>query len=131
MKKDKIKVFILELLLIIILFFALFASNIITRSILAIIILIYMIIVKLGLKKRKIHSIYKKQVVILMIVFFFLYIAIFYLLGLYFGFTKSKVLFSVWSLFRFIIPITTIIVSSEIIRDVFLSQKLKINVKTN
>ena len=127
MKKDKIKICILELFLIIILFFALFASNIITRSILSIIIFIYMLIVKKSLKKRKINSIYKKQVNLIMTIFAGVYIAIFYLLGLYFDFTKSKILFSAWTLFKFIIPLTIIIVSSEIIRDVFLSQKLEIN----
>ena len=130
MKKDKIKILIFELLLIVILFFALFASNIITRSILSIIMLIYMFVICGKLKKREITSIYKKQVTILMFIFALIYVGGFYLLGLYFGFTKAKVLLSVWSIFRFIIPLTIIIVSSEIIRKVFLSQKAKINIKS-
>ena len=130
MKGDKFKIFILELLLIVILFFALFAPNIFTRSVVAIIMFFYMIIVIYNLKKRNIHSIYMKQVRYLMLIFGMIYIGIFYLLGLYFGFTKAKVVLSLWSLFRFIIPLSVIIVSAEIIRKIFLSQKIVINIKS-
>ena len=78
MKKDKIKIFILESLLIIILFFALFASNIFTRSILAIIIGIYAFVTAYLLKSRRIISINKKYATILMFIFSLLYLGIFY-----------------------------------------------------
>ena len=45
MKKDKIRIFILEISLIVFLFFALFALNIVSRKILALIIFIYAIVV--------------------------------------------------------------------------------------
>lgn len=135
MKIDKLKVYALELILIAILFFALFASNIFTRSVIAIIMALYAVLVVWCLKKRKISSVYKKQVTFLMIVFTGIYLGIFYLLGLYFGFMKSKVVLSLWSIGRFIIPLSVIIISSEMIRKVFLSQnitwtfrKLKINI---
>lgn len=130
MKKDKFKIYILQLLLIVILFFALFAPSIFTRSILMVIMFIYMIITSLFLKKRKIDSIYKKQVTILMTIFAVLYLGLFYLMGLYFGFEKSKIVLSIWSLFRFIIPLSIIIISSEIIRKVFLSQEAIIHIKS-
>lgn len=129
MKKDEIKNLITIILLIIILFFAFFKTNIINRQILSIIMLIYAILTCALLKKRNIDSIYKKQVNVLLVIFSFVYITIFYLLGLYFGFTKSKVLLSLWSLIRFIIPLTVIIVTSEIIRHKFLSQNIFIRVK--
>ncbi len=131
MKKDKFKIYILELLLIVILFFALFAPSIFTRSILAVIMFVYMIIISLFLKKRKINSIYKKQVTILMTIFAGLYLGLFYLMGLYFGFEKSKIVLSIWSVFRFIIPLSIIIVSSEIIRKVFLAQETVIHIKSS
>lgn len=130
MKRDKLKIYILQLLLIVILFFALFAPSIFTRSILMVIMFIYMIITFFFLKKRKIDSIYKKQVTILMTIFAVLYLGIFYLIGIYFGFEKSKVVLSIWSLFRFIIPLSIIIISSEIIRKVFLSQEAIIHIKS-
>ena len=127
--KNKVKIFFLELLLIIILFFALFASNIITRNAVALLMLIYMIIAKTTLKKRNIMSIYQKQITILMVIFAMVYVGIFYLMGLYFGFTKSKILLSWWSLFRFIIPLSIIIISTEEIRKIFLSQNVQIKIK--
>lgn len=129
MKKDKIRIFILEVLLIIILFFALFAVNIFSRSVLSITICIYAVIVAYLLKRRKIASINKKQATILMIIFAMLYLAIFYLFGLYFGFIKSKIMLSFNTLFKFILPISIIIVSSEFIRRIFLSHKLIIKFK--
>lgn len=130
MEKDKIRVFILEILLIIFLFFALFALNIFSRKILALSLGIYAIIVSLFFKKRRFPSINKKQVTTLMVVFSMLYIAIFYLLGLYFGFEKSKILFSFRTIIDFILPLSIIIISSEWIRGTFLSHKLEIGYKT-
>lgn len=131
MKIDKIKIYIFEILLIVILLFALFVPNMFTRKILAIVSLLYMLLVCYILKKRKIKSINKKQVTILMVIFAFLYIVIFYLLGLYFGFVKSKVILSIWSILNFILPLSVIIFSSEIIRNVFLSQKIYLKLKKN
>ncbi len=128
MKRDKLKIYVLELLLIIILFFALFASSIVTRSVLAIIILIYAVIVKKLLKKRNVNSINKKQVTILMVMFGLIYLGIFYLLGLYFGFVRPKVGLSWWSIGRFIIPLTITVVASEVIRNIFLAQDGKLDI---
>lgn len=129
MKKDKIKVFILEILLVVILFFALFALNIFTRSVLAITIGIYAVIVAYLLKRRKITSINKKQATILMIIFAMFYLGIFYLFGLHFGFIRSKIILSFSTIFKFILPISIIIISSEFIRRIFLSNKLVIKFK--
>lgn len=129
MKKNEIKVFVLEILLIFILFFALFALNISTRSILATMIGIYAIIVACLIKKKKISSINKKQATILMIIFAMLYLGLFYFLGLYFGFQKSKITLSFNTLLKFIFPISTIVVASEVIRRLFLSNKVLIEIK--
>ena len=130
MKRDKLKIYILELILIVFLFFALIASKIFTRNILSIFMVVYTIIVILCLKKEKSHSIHKRQVDILMTIFAIIYLGIFYLMGLYFGFEKAKITLSLWSISRFIIPLTLIIVSSEIIRQRFLQQDVKINIKS-
>lgn len=130
MKKDKIRIFILEILLVLILFFALFALNIFTRSVLALIIGIYALITAYILKRRKIVSIHKKQAMILMITFAMFYLGIFYLLGLYFGFVKSKILLSFSTIFKFILPISIIIIGSEAIRRIFLSHELIIKIKS-
>ena len=131
MKKDKVKLFIMEMLLIIFLFFALFVSNILKRSILAIIICIYTLIVSCLFKKKKVVSVGKKYGNLLMIIFALLYLGVFYLLGLYFGFVKSKILFSVNTLIKFIIPLAVIIIFSEILRSIFISHKLEIKYRNH
>ncbi len=137
MKKDKIKIYIFELLLIIFLFFAIFASNIFNRIILAAILFIYTIIICRIFKNKKINSIYNKQIFIWMIIFALVYVSLFYLMGLYYGFRHAKILFSFGTLFKYIIPLIIIITSSEIIRKIFLLQngrvrigKLQINLST-
>lgn len=129
MKKDKVRVFTLESLIIIFLFFTIFMPNILNRSVLAIVLFTYMIIICKIYKNKKINSIYNKQIIIWMTFFAILYVCIVYLLGLYYGFKHSKILFSINSIFNYIIPIFVIIVSSEIIRKVFLLQNGEIRIK--
>ena len=130
MKKDKIRIFILEISLIIFLFFALFALNIFTRKILALIIGVYAIAISYFFKRRKLSSVNKNQVIILMIIFAIFYLGIFYLLGLYFGFVRSKILFSFKTIIDFILPLGTVIIASEWIRRIFLSHKLELKYKS-
>lgn len=127
MKKDKLKVYFLQILLLIILFFALFVSNIFNRMIVAIILAAYAVVVTHALKKRNILSIYRKQVTILMLVFAVIYLVGFYLMGLYFGYYKAVVQLSTWSVITYIIPLSIIVISSEIIRNVFISQKARLS----
>lgn len=130
MKKDKIRIFILETLLVAILFFALFALNIVSRWVLAIVLGIYAVAATQLYKRRKIVTAEKKYATLLMVIFAMFYIAIFYLLGLYFGFTKAKILLSISTILRIILPLSIIIISSEVLRRVFLSQKLQIKIKS-
>jgi signal peptidase I len=127
MKKDKVKIYVLEILLVIILFFVLFVSNMISRSKLAIILAVYMVITCVIIKKRCVYSTYKKQVAILMLAFASIYLSVFYIMGLYFGFYKSSLTFSHWTIMRYIIPTTVIIISSEIIRSIFLVQRGRVS----
>ena len=130
MKKDKIRIFILETLLVAILFFALFALNIVSRWVLVIVLGIYAVAATQLYKRRKIVTAEKKYATLLMVIFAIFYIAIFYLLGLYFGFTRAKILLSISTILRIILPLSIIIISSEVLRRVFLSQKLQIKIKS-
>lgn len=122
MKKDKLKLYFLELILIIFLFFTLFASNINSRWALATFLVIFMFIVKYLIKKRGIKSVYDKQVLILMLIFSLIYLGVFYALGLHYGFVRSKYYFNINSIVNVIIPTTLIIVTSEVIRNILISQ---------
>ena len=129
MKKDQIRIFGLEVLLIVILFFALFALNMFTRSLVAIFIFIYAVIVSYMFKIRKITTINKNNMIILMTIFSMFYLGIFYLLGIHFGFISSKILFSLGTTIKYILPLSLIIVSSEVLRRIFLSHKVEIKYK--
>ena len=122
MKKDKLKIYGLELLLLIILLFALFMPNIFTRVRLALFLFSYMIIVLSVIKKRNVNSIYKKDVTLTLILFGIIYLGFFYLVGIFVGFYKNVITFKFSTIYKYIIPMAIIIVSSETIRMVFLSQ---------
>lgn len=125
MNNDKIKTYSLGLFLLIVLFFALFASNIFNRTNLSVLLIGFTIITVLILKKRKTLSLYNKQVIIIMFILAIIYLGLFYIMGIYFGFTVSSVKLSLWSLAHYIIPLTLIVITSEIIRNIFLAQKAK------
>ena len=131
MKRDKIKSFALEFILIPILLFALFVPDIFTRWLIAIILFVYAVITSNMLKRKKEKSYHKDKIFILMIIFAVVYLGIYYLMGLYFGLVQSKILFSLNTLIKIIIPLAISIISTEIIRNIFLSQKIEIAYKSH
>lgn len=104
------------ILLIVILFPVLIYLKSFSRIFLSIFLSIYAIIICNVIKKNKIISIKSNQVLLLVLAIAVINLTTFYLLGLYFGYTGSNIKFSAWAIFNYIIPITIIIVSSEIIR---------------
>lgn len=124
MKKSTIKVYILELFLIIILFFALLFQSIFTRIILSVFLILYMIITSISLKKRLVFSMYKNRVEFMMFILALLYLGLLYFFGLFSGFEISKIMLSFKTISTIIIPFIMIIFSSEVIRNIFLSQKV-------
>lgn len=117
--------YMLQCLLIIILFLTFIFINDSVKNFLAIFLIIYAILLHFTIRKNKVISIKSNQVTILMIAMAIIGLTIFYLLGLYFGFAKSNIKFSLWSIWHFILPITIIIISSEIIRYKFSMQNTK------
>ncbi len=77
--------------------------------------------------KKVIESIYKKQVIIIMISAGIIYLSGFYIIGIYFGFYKATIKFSIWAIINYIIPIGVLIISSEVLRNVFVEQKDKLS----
>jgi len=129
MKRHKFKVYTLEIVLLSILLFTLIVLNRISYITLAIFMVLAAIITKIALSKKKILSIYKKQVTWLMIVFALIYLGVFYLMGMVkYGFYTSPTIFSFKTLYRFIIPISLIIICAEVIRFRMLSQDENIRV---
>lgn len=120
---DKIKVYLLEIILLIFLFFTLFISNIYRTIYLAVVLLIYSLIVKKVIKKKSIIFYNKREINIVLIVFAVIYLAIFYISGLYFGYNSASVKFGMTAIKYFILPLCIIIFSTETIRETFLSYK--------
>lgn len=127
MNKDKFKVYLLEFGLLVILFFTLLISNVFTKITLSVLLLVYTIVTISFLKKRNILSIHNNKVTLLFLLLALIYLGLFYLSGFYFGFSEASVKFSIWTTFNYIIPYIVIIVTSEILRYIFLSQKVKIS----
>ena len=127
MEKDKIKTYVLEFILISIPLLALFIPNTVTRTILAVVLVGLTFFVTSILKKRKLYSIYHKQSTILMALIGLIYVIVFYLMGLYFGYYQATIKLSIKTLMKYIIPIATTIISSEIIRSILIMEKSKIS----
>jgi signal peptidase len=92
------------------------------RVIAAILLLPPAVLMPLMLKKRNIQRITTNQVILLMTVIALLYVMLYYLTGLSFGFYKNPYRLTFPNFFKFFLPIAAIIVFSEIIRFVTLPQ---------
>ena len=121
MKKNN-SVLRIELLLVLLLgactFFR-FTSN---KLFIAFLLFIIAVLLGLFIKGDKVVKIDKKKILRVMIVFSVLYLALFYMLGIYSGYMNSEHIFGIKTLFLYIVPIAIIIVATEYIR-----KKLLIN----
>ena len=114
MNRDKLKVYILEFVICIIFFLTLFVSSTYLRAIVATLLIISFFVVK------------KLLVTILLGLLSVVFLLIFYMLGLYFGFGSSLIKFDLKTLSVIMIPTAIIIVVSEIIRSIFLAENISI-----
>lgn len=125
MKKEKIKLYTIQITLILFLLLAMFLGNVFTRQIIAVVLLVFMIISLVLIRTNTIKPLDGKQVTILLGAFGTIYIAMIYILGIFTGFYNSTVKLSVWSILNYIIPYTVIIISSEIMRRTLLLKEDK------
>jgi len=124
---NKIKVYGLEIILLALLSYTLiFPSFLNSRTKIAVLLAFFAILISCSLKQKRTLSIKKKDVFKLIILLGFIYIALLYTLGIYAGFYKATVKFSIKTLVNYIIPITVMIISSEYIRDVFINYDSKL-----
>ena len=96
------------------------------RIVAAILLLPAAVLIPFFIKKRNILSINKDQVFIIVAIIALLYVMIYYLSGLAFGFYKNPYGISVFNFFKFFLPSAAIIVCTEIIRCVLVAQKDKL-----
>ena len=126
MKKEKIKLYTIQITLILFLLLAMFLGNVFTRQIISVVLLVFMIISLVLIKTNTVKPLDGKQVTILFGAFGTIYIAIIYILGIFTGFYNSTVKLSAWSILNYIIPYTVIIISSEIMRRTLLLKEDKV-----
>lgn len=74
-------------------------------------------------KKRRILSFYKQQILLLVAIIAAVYLMLTYIVGAVFGFAPTTPALSPDTLLRFVLPGVAIIISTEIIRAVLLSQE--------
>ena len=120
MSKDIRRTYMVEIILVAILAICTLFSLTINKWFTAGLLLISAIVVSLLIKKSRILKVNKKKILLTMIVFGILYVGLFYTLGLYTGFYDQNN-YGVKSIINYIIPITVIILSTEIIRSKLLT----------
>ena len=128
MKKDKIKLYILEIILIIILINFLTSTKLLNnRMILAGVLLVYSVLVKFLIRKSTVVDIKTKKITKIVIITALLYVGIYYTFGIYSGFYKALHKLGINTFIKYILPITIMIISSEYIRNKFISIENKIS----
>lgn len=128
MKKDKIRLYILQFFLILILLVSFFSNKLLINKIsIAIFLLLYALFVRKIIRSSKNISIHSKEVEKYMAVFGLLYLALYYLIGLYIGYYNATYKFNFWVLYTQILPLIVIIISSEILRREFIHDKSKLS----
>lgn len=126
MKKDKIIEYFFIICLCCVLFFNLFVLNVFNNKyVFSIFLLLYWVICNKFVKGRKISNQNKKNVILLVTVFALIYVILLYIIGIFAGFYKNPVGFSIKNLYRRIIPITAIIIFSELIRAIIVTKNNK------
>ena len=123
---DKKKIYIISIAIFVALLVALFIPFGTGRIVGAVILIPVTIIALMFIKKRSTLSINTNQIIMIMTVIGLVYLTLYYLSALHFGFTKTGYGLKADIIFRLVIPIAIIIVSTEILRYVLQAQKNKI-----
>jgi signal peptidase len=92
------------------------------RIVAAVLLIPAAVLIPMLIKKRNILSIHKNQVLLIVTVIALLYVMVYYLTGLHFGFYKNPYKLSFNVFLKYILPISAIIAATEIIRGVLMAQ---------
>ena len=93
------------------------------RIVAAILLLPAAVLIPLFIKKRNILSINKNQVLLILLVIALVYVMLYYLSGIRFGFYKNPYRLTGSNFFKFFLPIAAIVVFTEVVRFVLMAQK--------
>mgnify|MGYP003292864235 CR=1 FL=1 len=96
------------------------------KYVISIILIISSVLIFFLIKKRNVKSVYSNQILLIMVVMGISYLIIYYLSGLKFGFYQAENVFSLLTLIKYILPISAVIISFELIRNIFIAQENKL-----
>lgn len=122
---DRKKLYAVSVVYLCVLLLLCFLPNAVFGSILlAVVSVALCVTAALLIKKRSILSLVRRQVALVVFAAAAMAISLYYLTGLHFGFYKTSVNASfIW---KFVLPYAVVIISSEILRSIFLMQKNKV-----
>ena len=120
---DRKVLYLLSASLFAVLLFLLFLPNAIARYICTAFVIIMAITIHFLVSKRSILSINKREVLVIFTVVGLLYLTVYYVTGIFYGFTPNPYSPTVSTLFSHILPITAVIIATEITRRILLAQK--------
>lgn len=127
--KTNSKILTAELLLVVILTLCTLFHLTNSKLLIAALLVVAAVIILNVFNRKPVLKKNRKKVTIIILIFALLYVALFYVMGIYSGFLRSNVIFGFKLLLTEIIPIIAIIVSTELIRSRLLidnSKKSKI-----
>lgn len=125
MNSDKKRLYIVSISILAILLFALFIPIENIKLVFMVLLALMAICTHFLIKKRSVLDMNKGLVSFLLLLIGVLFVALFYITGIAFGYYKSTYQLSFNNIFKYIIPISVIIVSTELIRSILLQQKDK------
>ena len=125
MNRDKKILYSISIFLFVMLSLVFFIPTNSTKIIVAALLIAYAIILNLLVKKKETKSIHSRQVLLLMSVIGLVYVMLYYLTGLHFGFYKASPPLSFKSVTNVIIPVVIVFFTSEFIADRLLDQHNK------
>ncbi len=125
MSKDKKTLYALSMTTFAVLFIALFINVKSSRILTAILLIPLTFAIIFFIRKRSSFSINKKEVLLLNAVVAVLYVVLKEMSGLYFDYYKNPYFINIKIVLEDILPLTAIIVMTELIRSVLLAQKNK------
>ena len=123
MNRDKKIIYIISFVIFAALTLALFVNLGSSKIVTAILLVPLTVLTWFGIRKRGSVSPHKKEVLLLSLTIGTIYVVLVQMTGIFFGFYKNPYFVTTKIFFTTILPITAIIITSEIIRSVMLKQK--------
>ena len=126
MNKDKKILYITSFAIFAILLCLLFANTKSSRIAVAVLLIPLAAVTRLLIKKRTSVSVHKREVLLLVSVIGLIVVIFLHMSGLYFGYYKNPYFVNLENILTYVLPLASIIVTSELIRATILAQKNKL-----